>query len=76
MNKNTNDLDIQIEVRTIEIPVSEYRELIGKASKIDVVIRFAANNDSYDTRIFFKNVFAEEIQAEAARLHVKEDLNE
>lgn len=76
MNENTNDLDIQIEVRTIEIPVSEYRELIGKATKIDTVIRFAASNDSYDTRAFFKNVFAEEIQAESTRLHIKEDPDE
>lgn len=70
------EYDIQIDVRSIEVPASEYRALIGKAAKIDAVIRFAASNDSYDTRTFFKNVFAEEIQAEAAKLHIKEEPDE
>ena len=76
MNENTNDLDIQIEVRAVEIPASEYRKLIGMEAKIDTVIRYAANHDNYDVRTFFKEVFAEEILRKRTELHIKEDPDE
>lgn len=76
MNENTNDLDIQIEVRTVEIPISEYKKLIGMEAKFDAVIRYAAGHDNYDVRIFFKEVFAEEILRKCTELHIKEDPDE
>ena len=76
MNGNENDLDIQIEVRTVEIPNSEYKKLIGMEAKIDAVIRYAAGHDNYDVRNFFKEVFAEEILRKRTELHIKEDPDE
>ena len=76
MNENTNNLDIQIEVRTIEIPVSEYRELVGLKAKLDAVIDFTTGHDGYDTREFFKKVFAREIQKAATVVDIKEDPDE
>lgn len=76
MNENTNDLDIQIEVRTVEIPNSEYKKLIGMEAKIDAVVRYAAGHDNYDVRAFFKEVFAEEIMKKATELHIKENPDE
>ena len=76
MNGNENDLDIQIEVRTVEIPNSEYKKLIGMEAKIDAVIRYAAGHDNYDVRNFFKEAFAEEILRKRTELHIKEDPDE
>ena len=75
MNDNEK-LDIQIEVRTIEIPVSEYRELISMRGKLDTVIEFAASHDKYDTREFFLIVFLKEIKKAATVMNIKEDPDE
>ena len=75
MNENEK-LDIQIEMRSIEIPVSEYRELVGTKAKLDAVINYAAAHDNYDTRNFFKDVFLEDIKKAAVALHIKEDPDE
>lgn len=64
---------ISFEVRSIEIPVSEYRDLIGMKAKLDTVIRFSANHDNYDTSKFFKSVFDVEILQATTVVRIKED---
>ncbi len=74
---DTNDkYEIQLEVRTIEVPVSEYRDLISGKAKLDAVIRFACSHDKYDTNSFFKNLFASEIMQAMTELNLKEDPDE
>ena len=64
---------ISFECRTVEIPNSEYKELIGMKAKLDSVIEFAACHDGYDTREFFKNVFHGEIMNVKTVMVVKEE---
>ena len=62
MNENTNDLDIQIEVRTIEIPVSEYKRLIDAESKMKMIARaFCHVRYDSDFKKFVKMILSEEI---------------
>ena len=55
---------------------SEYRELVGLKAKLDAVIDFTTGHDGYDTREFFKKVFAREIQKAATVVDIKEDPDE
>ncbi len=64
---------ISIDVRSIEIPASEYRDMIATKTKADVLIRFFANGgDKYDGVDLFKTVFAEEIMKATTMLRMKE----
>lgn len=66
---------IRIEVRSIEIPVSEYKEYVGMKEKLDAVVLYAATKDRYALIDFFKALFAREIMQATKELHIniKED---